>query len=102
MLRKLVQQTRMRSMKLPATEEPAPPLEPRCIISLRAENVEPMNMKIRPWTPIGKLMAGYHKQMNIEEGKTCWLVMDGEKLEPHLKIQDTDIEDGDVVEVIIK
>jgi hypothetical protein len=47
-------------------------------------------------------MAGFKKIRDIVQEKTCWLIFDGERLDPETKIADTEIEDGDVVDVQIR
>lgn len=85
-----------------ASEEPRPPSESKIIISLQARDMDPFRLSVRPSTPIFKIMAGFQKQMGIEEGKVCWLVFDGNRLEPNSTVQDAEIEEDDVVEVHIR
>ena len=38
----------------------------------------------------------------IDKGKVCWLVFDGNRLEPNSTVKDADLEEDDVVEVHIR
>jgi Ubiquitin-2 like Rad60 SUMO-like len=82
-------------------EKAAPPSEPRVVIKLHAEGREPVPIKVKTSTQIGKIMQGCAQLMKVEEGEVCWLYFDGERLEPHTTVQDAELETGDIVEVTI-
>jgi hypothetical protein len=69
---------------------------------LNSPGLESVLLKVRPTTLVSKVMAGFKKIRDIEQGKTCWLIFDGERLDPETRIADTEIEDGDVVDVQIR
>jgi Ubiquitin-2 like Rad60 SUMO-like len=86
----------------PSHDRPATPPEPVYKIVMNAQGLEALTLKVRPSTPIAKLMAGFKKVRNVDVDKTCWLVFDGERLDPDTLVRDTEIEDGDAVEVHVR
>jgi hypothetical protein len=86
----------------PVSEEPTQPAEKKIVISLQARDMEPFRLSVRPSTLIGKIMAGFQRQMRVEEGKVCWLVFDGNRLEPNTTVGEAEMEADDVVEVYIR
>lgn len=83
-------------------DEPQPPKEPEYVIQLKSPGLETLLLKIRPSTEIHKIMAGFKKMKQVDEGKTCWLMFDGERLDPDHKVADTELDHDDVVEVVIR
>lgn len=81
---------------------PAVPAEKKFVISLQAKDMKPFQLSVRPSTQIGKIMAGFHKTVGLEEGKICWLVFDGVRLDPASTVADVEMEEEDVVEVHIR
>jgi hypothetical protein len=69
---------------------------------LHSPGLEAVALKVRPSTLVSKVMAGFKKIRHVDQGKICWLVFDGERLDPETRICDTEIEDGDVVDVQIR
>jgi Ubiquitin-2 like Rad60 SUMO-like len=82
--------------------EPQPQKEPDVQLMLNSPGLESVLLKVRPTTLVSKVMAGFKKIRDIEQGKTCWLIFDGERLDPETRIADTEIEDGDAVDVQIR
>lgn len=72
------------------------------VIRLVSQIVEPMNLRVRPHTSIGKMMQGFAATRKLGEGKTAWLVFDGERLDPASAVKDVGLEDEDEVEVHIR
>ena len=85
-----------------APEEPEPPKEVDLKIWLKNPDMEPLQLKVHPHTKVSKIMAGFKKIRNVEGGKTCWLIFEGERLEPDTTIDNTEIGDGDLVDVQIR
>lgn len=71
-------------------------------IVMNAQGLEAMHLRVRPNTSIERMMAAFKKMREVDPEKTCWLVFDGERLEPESTVEDTEIEDGDAVEVHIR
>lgn len=82
--------------------EPQPPQEPDIQLMLNSPGLESVLLKVRPTTLVSKIMAGFKKIRGVEQGKNCWLIFDGERLDPDIRISDTEIEDGDAVDVQIR
>ena len=82
--------------------ESRPPKEPEAVIQLKSPGLVELTLKVRPSTPIAKIMAGFKKIRKVDEWKTCWLIFDGERLEPEATVGQTEIEDGDTIDVQIR
>jgi len=72
------------------------------VIRLTCQEHEPMLLRVRPHTSISKIMLGFQKTMKVEEGKTCWLVFDGDRLDPRATVEEVGFEDEDTVEVYLR
>ena len=72
------------------------------IIRLVAKNLEPMQLRVRPHTTVGKIMRGFGATRKIEEEKTAWLIHEGERLEPDMTVEEVGFEDEEQVEVSIR
>ena len=83
-------------------ERSSTPKQPEYTVVLKAQGFEQLQLKVRPSTAIAKIMAAFKKIRNLDPGKTCWLVHDGDRLEPESTVSDTEIEDGDAVEVHVR
>lgn len=71
-------------------------------VVMNAQGLEALHLKVRPNTPVAKMMAAFKKMRQVDPEKTCWLVHDGNRLEPESIVGDTEIEDGDAVEVHVR
>jgi hypothetical protein len=89
-------------LPLGEAEESRPQKEPDVQLMLNSPGLESVALKVRPTTLISKVMAGFKKIRQVDQAKTCWLIFDGERLPPETRICDTEIEDGDVVDVQIR
>ncbi|ETN38825.1 uncharacterized protein HMPREF1541_06864 [Cyphellophora europaea CBS 101466] len=69
------------------------------ILLLKCKDVEPMPLRVRPNTGVGKIMRAFQSQRNIDKTKTCWLVFDGDRLDEKMSVQEVGFEDQDEVEV---
>lgn len=85
-----------------STERSTTPKEPEYKVLLKAQELEAFHLKVRPSTKIARMMAAFKKMRQIDSGKTCWLVFDGDRLEPDSIVGDTEIEDGDAIEVHVR
>ncbi|KIW71959.1 hypothetical protein PV04_00185 [Phialophora macrospora] len=86
-------------------EEQAPSQSDGAIIIRLVSNnkdLEPMQLRVRPHTTIGKIMRGYAATRNVDEGKTPWLIFDGDRLEPEMTVEEVGFEDEEQVEVSIR
>lgn len=72
------------------------------VVRLVSQTMEPMNLRVRPHTSVGKMMQGFAATKRLEEGKTAWLIFDGERLEPKSTVEDLGLEDEDEIEVHIR
>ena len=83
------------------TPEP-PPEQPKkdgTVIKLTSQGLEPMPLRVRPHTSVAKIMRAFQAQRKIAEEKTCWLIFDGDRLEPESSVEQAGFEEGDEVEV---
>jgi hypothetical protein len=76
--------------------------EPSLKIRLVAKNLEPMQLVVRPSTQIERIMRGFAKTRDVEQGQTAWLIFEGERLDPHSTVEEVGFEDEDEVEVSIR
>ena len=72
------------------------------IIRLVAKNLEPMQLRVRPHTTVGKIMRGFAATRKIEEDQTAWLIFEGERLEPEMTVEEVGFEDEEQVEVSVR
>ncbi|KIW17467.1 hypothetical protein PV08_04661 [Exophiala spinifera] len=84
------------------TATPAPESDGSIVIRLVAQNLEPMQLRVRPHTTIAKITRGFVATRKIDEGKTAYLIFDGERLDPEKTVEDIELEDEDEVEVSIR
>ncbi|KIX97685.1 uncharacterized protein Z520_06463 [Fonsecaea multimorphosa CBS 102226] len=84
----------------------APAIEDRdkgaIVIRLVSKNLEPMPLRVRPHTKIGKIMRGYAAMRKVDDSKTPWLIFDGERLDAESTVEEVGFEDEDEVEVSIR
>ncbi|KAJ9606292.1 hypothetical protein H2200_009253 [Cladophialophora chaetospira] len=83
----------------------APAVDENAIIIRLVSNnkeLEPMQLRVRPHTTVGKIMRGYAATRKVEEGKTPWLIYDGERLDPETTVEELGLEDEEQVEVSIR
>lgn len=84
-------------------DDPSPPVNDGAIvIQLVSPNLEPMHLRVRPHTTVAKIMRGFAATRNVPDGKTPWLIFDGERLEPEQTVENVGLEDEDEVEVSIR
>ena len=85
-----------------AQKEAEEKLKGSIVVRLVSQKVEPMNLRVRPHTSVAKMMQGFAATRKLEEGKTAWLVFDGERLDPGQTVKDIGLEDEDEIEVHIR
>ncbi|EXJ71043.1 uncharacterized protein A1O5_06036 [Cladophialophora psammophila CBS 110553] len=72
------------------------------VIRLVSRHLEPMQLRVRPHTTMDKIMRGYAAMRKVDEGKTAWLIFDGDRLDRESTVEDVGLEDDDEVEVNIR
>lgn len=72
------------------------------VIRLVSQSLEPMQLRVRPHTTVGRIMRGFATKRNVDERKTAWMIFDGVRLEPEATVEDVGLEDEDEVEVSIR
>ena len=72
------------------------------IIRLVAKNLEPMQLRVRPNTTVGKIMRGFAATRKMGEDQTPWLIFEGERLEPEMTVEEAGFEDEEQVEVSVR
>jgi len=72
------------------------------VVRLVSQTSEPMNLRVRPHTSVRKMMQGFAATKGLEEGKTAWLIFDGDRLDPKMTVEDLGLEDDDEIEVHIR
>ncbi|TKA80376.1 hypothetical protein B0A55_01900 [Friedmanniomyces simplex] len=83
-----------------ASETQAQPEEPIIRIYLTSkERRDPFKLKVKPSTPIWKIMTACRPQFDLREGQSIYLDFDGERLGSEQTVQDTEINDMDRIDV---
>lgn len=72
------------------------------VIRLVSRVYDPMPLRVRQHTTVAKIMRGYAATKRLENGKTPWLIFDGERLDPEATVENVGLEDEDEVEVSIR
>ncbi|KAK5061131.1 hypothetical protein LTR84_007673 [Exophiala bonariae] len=85
-----------------AAREEEEKLKGSIIIRLVSQSFEPMNLRVRPHTSVGKMIQGFAATRQPDEGKSVWLVFDGERLEPEKTVEEIGLEDQDEIEVNVR
>ena len=92
---------RVEEEEVDATPE-SPPEQPKkdgIVIRLTSQGLEAMPLRVRPHTSIAKIMRAFQGQRKVAPEKTCWLIFDGDRLEPEISVEQAGFEEGDEVEV---
>ena len=72
------------------------------IIRLVAKNLEPVQLRVRPHTTVGKIMRGFAATRKIGDDHSAWLIFEGEKLDPEMTVEEVGFEDEEQVEVSVR
>ncbi|KAL9619606.1 MAG: hypothetical protein Q9160_005793 [Pyrenula sp. 1 TL-2023] len=90
---------------------PEPPRAPKLRITLKSPNLPDLPLKVGPDHTIGKIVRAFRQQQGLSSGanadgdgdrKTVYVLFDGERLEEEMRVGDTEIEDLDSVDVIVR
>ncbi|POS88217.1 hypothetical protein EPUL_000797 [Erysiphe pulchra] len=79
--------------------------DPICKLILKAKDMEPWKILVRPTTTVSKMIEAFRKAKAIPESTKISLHFDGDLLDPKSTIEDTelgDVENVDTVEVYLK
>ena len=79
--------------------EPEPPKKDGVVIKLTCQGLEEMPLRVRPHTSIAKIMGAFQTKRGVATDKKCWLIFDGDRLEPERSVEEVGFEEGDEVEV---
>lgn len=71
------------------------------VVTLVAPNMAPFKLRVRADTVVGKIIRGYRSKNGIAPDREMYLVFDGEKLDNDLLVGDSELEDGDSIDVRI-
>lgn len=71
-------------------------------IILKRPGAEDWKLIVKPSTFIAKIIASYARNMQDAAGKEVTLIFDGEKLDPESRVEDTDIDDMDIIDVVLR
>lgn len=91
----------------PAVEEREPTPEPEPVakkdrLILKARGLEDFRIQVRPETTFEQLADAFRTSRNIAKTQPVTLMFDGERLSPMDTVQDTDLEDMDALDVLLK
>lgn len=84
--------------------EPEPAQEPsgRIKLLLKARDMEPFRLRVKPTTSVEKMALAFRTDKNIPEEKEIALYFDGDRLDPVLRVADSELDDMDTIEVHIR
>ena len=85
-------------------EEPEQAHEPsgRIKLLLKARDMEPFRLRVKPSTSVEKMILAFRADKDIPEEKEIAFYFDGDKLDPTLRISDSELDDMDTIEVHIR
>ncbi|TVY49010.1 hypothetical protein LOCC1_G000777 [Lachnellula occidentalis] len=88
-------------------EDPEKVIEEEIVVKkirliLKSRELGETKMAVKPTTLIQKLINAFRQDKKVAEDQEISLQVDGEKLDPEEKIEDTELEDMEVVEVHIR
>ena len=85
-------------------QEPEQAQEPsgRIKLLLKARDMEPFRLRVKPTTSVEKMALAFRADKNIPEEKEIALYFDGDKLDPTLRVADAELDDMDTIEVHIR
>ncbi|KAI8378731.1 ubiquitin-2 like Rad60 SUMO-like-domain-containing protein [Choanephora cucurbitarum] len=75
--------------------------ETRIILKLRHSDKKEVSFRVKPTSTLGSLVQPYRVQAKIDSNVTIGFEFEGEALDLNMKIEDTELEDEDIVEVKI-
>lgn len=82
---------------------PAPEAKVRIILRSASSSAYPdYKAAAKPSTLISKIVSAFRKKYDVGGEKRVFLMFDGEELGEEMSVGETDIEDGDVVEVVVR
>ncbi|RYP60574.1 hypothetical protein DL769_008062 [Monosporascus sp. CRB-8-3] len=76
--------------------------ETKIRLSLKARDMDPANVQVRPSTTISMLSIVFKRLKRLPADKVVELRWDGEVLDPSTTVEDAEIEDMDSIEVYVK
>lgn len=74
----------------------------RLRLILKARGQEEFRIQVNPTTTFTELANAFRKKRGIAPDKDVFLMFDGERLEPGDKMEDSEVQDMDSIEVLIK
>jgi hypothetical protein len=75
---------------------------PKIKLILKARDLESFKIVVKPTTLVARLISAFRERNEIPEEKEINLRFDGDKLDPELQIEDTELGNMDTVEVHIR
>lgn len=83
------------------TPEPEPEVKKYRLI-LKARGLEDFKIQVRPETTFEQLADAFRTSRNIAKNQPVTLMFDGDRLSPMDTVQDTELEDMDALDVLLK
>ena len=91
----------MNKIKRKRTDSPEPVAKKDRLI-LKARGLEDFRIQVRPETTFEQLADAFRTSRNIAKTQPVTLMFDGERLSPMDTVQDTELEDMDALDVLLK
>ena len=80
------------------TQEPAG----RIRLVLIGKDMEPFRLRVKPTTSVRKMCQAFRQDKDLSDEKEIALYFDGDKLDPDLRVEDSELADLDRIEVHIR
>ncbi|KZF24654.1 hypothetical protein L228DRAFT_259842 [Xylona heveae TC161] len=71
-------------------------------IVLKSKEFDELKLKVKPTTQMSRLINAFRHTNNIPQETGVHLVFDGDRLEPDMEVQETEISDMDYIDVFLK
>ena len=71
-------------------------------LTLKGADIDDFHVKVKRTAELGNVVAHFRKMRKISPDKTVILLFDGDKLDPKSLVRDTEIDDLDCIDVLIK
>ena len=74
----------------------------RIKLLLKGKDMEPFRLRVKPSTSVQKMCQAFRQEKDIPAEKDILLYFDGDKLDPDLRVEDSELADLDTIEVHIR
>ncbi|KAF2842726.1 hypothetical protein M501DRAFT_1012126 [Patellaria atrata CBS 101060] len=69
---------------------------------LKSRGYKDFKLMVKPDTTFASIANAFRKEFSVQDGKEVFLMFDGERLDPDMMMQDSEVDDTDSIEVHVK